>query len=210
MEPANREARWLPCRLDARPAEDAADRLEHHRRFWGQSFDRLDDYLGDLRQKEKDMDARTGIDVESAQRELVITRIFDAPRPLVFQAWTEPDRVARWWGPQGFTTLYCDMDVRPGGAFRVCMRSPEGAEHWKQGVYREVVEPERLVFTFAWEDAEGRPGHETVVTVTFAELAGKTKLTLHQGVFETVAASDEHQRGWTSTLQRFAEYLTRT
>src|SRR5947209_1933543 len=78
-------------------------------------------------------------------------------------------RVARWWGPQGFVTTYCDMDIRPGGAFRVCMRSPEGTEYWKQGVYREVVEPERLVFTFAWEDAEGKPGHETLVTVSFAE-----------------------------------------
>jgi uncharacterized protein YndB with AHSA1/START domain len=155
------------------------------------------------------MDTRTSIDVEERERELVITRIFDAPRHLVFQAWTEPDRVARWWGPQGFVTIYCDMDIRPGGAFRVCMRSPEGAEHWKQGVYREVVEPERLVFTFAWEDAEGKPGHQTLVTVTFAERGDKTELTLRQGVFETVAARDDHQRGWTSTLQRFAEYLAK-
>ena len=115
--------------------------------------------------------------------------------------------MARWWGPQGFVTTYWDMDIRPGGAFRVCMRSLEGAEHWKQGVYREVVEPERLVFTFAWEDGAGRPGHQTVVTVIFAERGDKTELTLHQAVFETVEWRDEHRRGWTSTLQRFAEYL---
>jgi uncharacterized protein YndB with AHSA1/START domain len=144
---------------------------------------------------------------DSSERELVITRLLDAPRHLVFQAWTDPDRVARWWGPQGFITLYCKMDVRQGGAFRVCMRSPEGTEYWKQGVYREVVEPERLVFTFAWEDADGKPGHETVVTVTFAERGTQTELTLHQGVFETVTTRDEHQRGWTSTLERFAQYL---
>jgi len=94
-----------------------------------------------------------------------------------------------------------------GGSFRVCTRSPEGAEHWKQGVYREVVAPERLVFTFAWEDAEGKPGRQTLVTVTFADHAGKTELTLHQAVFETVVARDDHRRGWLSTLQRFAEYL---
>ena len=152
------------------------------------------------------MDAMTNA-AEATERELVITRIFDAPRALVFKAWTEPDRAARWWGPQGFVTAYCNMDVRPGGAFRVCMRSPEGTEHWKQGVYREVVEPERLVFTFAWEDAEGKPGHETVVTVTFAEHGTRTKLTLHQGVFETVAARDSHQSGWTSTLERLAHYI---
>jgi uncharacterized protein YndB with AHSA1/START domain len=99
------------------------------------------------------------------------------------------------------------MDVRPGGTFRVCMRSPEGIEHWKQGIYREIVEPERLVFTFAWEDAEGRLGHQTVVTVTFAERGDKTELTLRQAVFETVEARKSHQRGWTSTLERFAEYL---
>jgi uncharacterized protein YndB with AHSA1/START domain len=153
------------------------------------------------------MNATTSAAAETMDRELLITRIFDAPRALVFKAWTEPDRAARWWGPQGFVTVYCNMDVRPGGAFRVCMRSPEGTEHWKQGVYREVVEPERLVFTFAWEDAEGKPGHETVVTVTFSEHGTKTKLTLHQGVFETVMARDAHQSGWTSTLECLADYL---
>lgn len=151
------------------------------------------------------MEMRTSIDVE--ERELVITRIFDAPRDEVFRAWTELDRVARWWGPQGFVTTYCDMDIRPGGTFRVCMRSPEGAEHWKRGVYREVVAPERLVFTFAWEDAEGKPGHQTLVTVTFVERGGRTELTLRQAIFETVAARDDHRRGWTSSLRRFAEYL---
>jgi uncharacterized protein YndB with AHSA1/START domain len=153
------------------------------------------------------MSTKTSTDMEERERELVITRIFDAPRHLVFQAWTEPDRVARWWGPQGFVTTYCDMDIRPGGTFRVCMRSPEGIEYWKRGTYREVVAPERLVFTFAWENAEGKPGHQTLVTVTFAKRGDKTELTLRQAVFETVVTRDDHRRGWTSTLQRFAEYL---
>ena len=153
------------------------------------------------------MDTRTSIDVDARERELVVTRIIDAPRHLVFQAWTEPDRVMRWWGPQGFVTIHCDMDIRPGGAFRVCMRSPEGTDYWKQGIYREVVAPERLVFTFAWEDAEGKPGHQTLVTVTFAERGDRTELILHQAVFETVETCNDHRRGWTSTLERFAEYL---
>jgi len=153
------------------------------------------------------MDTRTSIDVDARERELVVTRIIDAPRHLVFQAWTEPDRVMRWWGPKGFVTIHCDMDIRPGGAFRVCMRSPEGTEYWKRGIYREVVAPERLVFTFAWEDAEGKPGHQTLVTVTLVERGGRTELTLHQAVFETVETCDDHRRGWTSSLQRFAEYL---
>ena len=145
----------------------------------------------------------------AAERELVITRVFDAPRPLVFKAWTEPDRLVRWWGPQGFTTPSCTTDVRPGGAFRFCMRSPEGTDHWLRGVYREIVEPERLVFTWAWEDAEGKPGHETVLTVSFAEHGAKTKLTLHQAVFESITARDSHQGGWTSSLDRLAEYASK-
>src|SRR2546422_5926224 len=119
---------------------------------------------------------------ETAKPELVITRVFDAPPRLVFKAWTEAERLVRWWGPKGFTMPSCKMDVRPGGAFRFCMRSPEGTDHWLQGVYREIVEPERLVCTWAWEDAEGKPGHETLLTVNFAEHGAKTKLTLHQAI----------------------------
>ena len=136
-----------------------------------------------------------------------MTRLFDAPRELVFKTWTEPDRIARWWGPQGFTTVAHDMDVRPGGAYRFFMRSPEGTEFWKVGVYREIVPPERLVFTFAWLDADGRPGHEMLVTVTLAEEGAKTRMTLRQGPFETRAKRDDHRRGWTSTFERLADYL---
>jgi uncharacterized protein YndB with AHSA1/START domain len=145
---------------------------------------------------------------EPAAPEFVITRVLDAPRRLVFKAWTAPERLVRWWGPRGFTTPSCTMDVRPGGAFRFLMRSPEGTDHRLQGVYREIVEPERLVFTWAWEDAEGSLGHETLVTATFADLGGRTKLTLHQAGFESVTARDAHQGGWTECLERLAAYLT--
>jgi uncharacterized protein YndB with AHSA1/START domain len=146
-------------------------------------------------------------EASTIERELLITRVFDAPRELVFRAWTEPDRAVRWWGPQGFAVAHCEMDLRPGGAYRVCMRSPEGTEHRQRGVCRELVEPERLVFTFAWEDVQGRPGHETVVTVTFAEYGAKTKLTVRQALFETVTARDLHRGGWTSALECLADYL---
>jgi uncharacterized protein YndB with AHSA1/START domain len=143
----------------------------------------------------------------STTRELVISRAFDAPRSLVFKAWTEPERLVRWWGPQGFTLPACKMDLRPGGSFRFRMRSPEGTDHWLRGVYREIVEPERLVFTWAWEDAEGHPGHETMVTVTFVEQGAKTRLVMHQAIFESDTARDAHEEGWTSGLERLAEYL---
>jgi len=144
---------------------------------------------------------------KSTERELVITRVFDAPRRLVFKTWTEPERLVQWWGPKGFTMPACAMDVRPGGAFRFRMHGPDGADHWLQGVYREIVEPERLVCTWTWVDAEGKPGHETLLTVDFAEQGGKTKLTLHQAIFESVTACEGHQDGWTSSLDRLAACL---
>ena len=153
------------------------------------------------------MGKRTSAAVQAAEAELVITRIFDAPRSLVFRAWIEPAHLARWWGPKGFTTVSCDIDVRAGGTWFRLMRAPDGSEHRKRGVYREIVEPERLVFTYASEDADGNPGHETLVTVTFADVGGQTKLTLHQGVFESVVARNAHEGGWTSCLERFADYL---
>jgi uncharacterized protein YndB with AHSA1/START domain len=139
------------------------------------------------------------------QHELVITRIFDAPRRLVFKVWSQPEHLVRWWGPRGFTTPSLAVDVRPGGRFRTCIRSAEGRDSWMSGVYREVVEPERLVFTFAWEK-DGERGHETLVTVTFAEQGGKTELTFHQAVFETVEDRDSHEDGWSQCLDRLAAY----
>jgi uncharacterized protein YndB with AHSA1/START domain len=139
--------------------------------------------------------------------ELVISRLIDAPRSLVFAAWTRADHIAAWWGPQGFTTIHCEMDIRVGGSYRFGMRSPRGTEHWKRGTYREIVAPERIVFTFAWEDADGKLGHELLTTVTFAEEGTKTRLTLRQTGFETNAGRDDHSIGWTSCLERFAEYV---
>jgi uncharacterized protein YndB with AHSA1/START domain len=138
---------------------------------------------------------------------LVVTRLIDAPRRLVFRAWTQPEHVARWWGPKGYVTTYCDMDIRVGGAYRFGMRSPQGTDHRKRGVYREIGEPERIVFTFAWEDADGNPGPELLTTVTFAEEAGKTRLTLRQSGFESIERRDSHLDGWTSCLERFADYM---
>ena len=143
---------------------------------------------------------------EPSERTLVITRIFDAPRSLVFNAWTEPAHRMRWWGLKGFTVTSCEMDLRPGGAWRLSMRSPEGREDRQVGNFREIVPPERLVFTYAFEGAAGNLGHETLVTVTFAEHEGKTKLTVNQAVFETLAVRNDHVRGWGEALDRLAEF----
>jgi uncharacterized protein YndB with AHSA1/START domain len=142
----------------------------------------------------------------SADRELVITRILNAPRARVFAAWVDQNQAARWWGPRGFTSISCTMDVRVGGVWRRAMRSPEGIEYHASGVYQEIVAPERLVFTYAWENNPEQRCHETLVTLTFGELGGKTELTLQQALFETVAARDGHEGGWSSCLERFADY----
>jgi uncharacterized protein YndB with AHSA1/START domain len=147
--------------------------------------------------------------IDSAERVLVITRIFDAPRDLVFNAWSEPERLVQWFGPKGFTsTVVGSMDPRPGGAYRFHMRGPDGSDHWVQGAYHEILDPERIVCTYVWTDADGNPTRpETLLTLTFEEQVEKTKLTLHQAVFESVTARDAHDEGWTSSLERLADYL---
>ncbi len=145
---------------------------------------------------------------DNGDRVLTLTRVFQAPRARVFEAWTRPDLMAAWWGPQGYVTEHCEMDIRPGGSYRVSMRSPEGVIHWKRGLYREIIAPECIVFTFAWEGPDGQLGHETVVTAKFEDAGAGTRLTLRQAVFETVQWRDSHRGGWTSCLERFASWLT--
>ena len=154
------------------------------------------------------MSTATDADRKSS-RELSITRVFDAPRALIFEIWTRPEHVKQWWGPRGYTTMSCEMDVRPGGAWRVQSRHADGSTTAERGVFREVVEPERLVFTHAWEDEGGRPGHETLVTVSFAEQDGKTRMTFHQAVFTSVEERDGHEQGWSESFDMLAEHLAR-
>jgi uncharacterized protein YndB with AHSA1/START domain len=142
----------------------------------------------------------------TAQHELVITRTFDAPRNLVFKAWTAPEHMVRWLGPRNFTAPSCKMDFRPGGAFRACICAPDGKEYWMRGIYREIVEPERLIFTFSWEE-DGERGRETMITITFGEQGDKTRMTFRQAFFETVENRDSHHGGWTECFERLAQFL---
>jgi uncharacterized protein YndB with AHSA1/START domain len=153
------------------------------------------------------------------QNTLVIERIFDAPRGLVWKAWTDPRQMMRWWGPKHFTVPVCKMDLRVGEKYLFCMRSPDGQDFWSTGVFREIVQPGRLVFTDSFADNKGNAvpaSHygmektypmELMVTVTLEEYGnGKTRLTLrHAGnpadVIELTGAS------WNESFDKLVETL---
>lgn len=145
--------------------------------------------------------------------ELVITRVFDARREVVFKAWTEVERLKRWWGPKNFTNPVCEADARPGGAIRIHMRSPDDTIFPMTGIFREVVAPERLVFATAALDEKGDPLFEIHHTITFAEIGGKTELTLHAKVAKASLASARYrggmEQGWNQALDRLAEEVKR-
>lgn len=146
---------------------------------------------------------------ESVQsKALRITRIFDAPRELVFAAWTRAEHQVHWMGPKDFMVPSCDMDFRVGGTYRTCIVSPSGVEYWMRGVYREIVVPERLVFSFAWEE-DGERGMENLVSLLFSEEGGKTKLEFLQTPFQSLEERDGHNGGWSECFDRLAAYVTR-
>lgn len=143
-------------------------------------------------------------------REIVLTREIAAPRALLFRLWTEPEHMVRWWAPQNMTAPSVSIDLREGGAWRHCILTPEGKEYWSHGRYLEIVPPERLVFTFAWENQEGRPEHPMQVTVEFHERGEKTYL-----VFRKVELPDDTELklqtgGWEQALDKYVAYAEAT
>lgn len=144
----------------------------------------------------------------SPERSLVIERLIDAPVSLVFEMWANPEHVAEWLGPRDFTAPSVTMDFRVGGSYRSQIVAPDGKEYWMRGVYREIVENERIVFTFAWEEA-GERGIENLATVTFVEQAGKTLMTFRHGPFQSEGEREGHTTGWTECFERLANFLSR-
>ncbi|MGE5456807.1 MAG: SRPBCC family protein [Methanococcaceae archaeon] len=156
---------------------------------------------------------------KTEDQELIITRVFDAPRNRVWEVWTEPEHVMEWWGPEGFTAPIIKTDFRVGGKSLFCMRSPEGEDFWSTGVYQEIVEQEKIVTTDSFSDAQGNvvpASHygmsgdwplELLVTVTFEEDGGKTKLTLRHEGFPDRENRDLAKAGWNESLDKLVEYL---
>jgi uncharacterized protein YndB with AHSA1/START domain len=140
------------------------------------------------------------------EKTVVLTRVFDAPRRLVFEAWTRPEALAQWFGPKGFTVPSCETDPREGGVFRLCMRSPDGKNYWVRGAYREIVAPERLVITCTAEDDKGVVRLEETINVALEEQGGRTTLTLNataRGPGEEAASMlAGMQKGWAQTVDR--------
>ena len=144
-------------------------------------------------------------------RSIITTRVFDAPRALVFKAWTDPKHLAEWWGPTGFTTTTRSFELKPGGIWRFVMHGPDGRDYQNRIAFDEVVKPEKLIYHHGGgEDVEPV---QFDVTVTFEDLGGKTRLTMH-AVFPTAAERNRVAEkygaieGAQQTLGRLALYLT--
>ena len=150
------------------------------------------------------MPANTSAAGEAVSEELLleITRIFDAPRALVFRVWSQPEHIVRWWGPENFRLSHCEMDFRIGGDWRFCMSRP-GRDHWIHGTYREIERPGRLSFTYI-NDADG---HNMLVEMDFIDLGDKTEMRFRQWEFMNVRERDGHRYGWSSTFDLLDKYL---
>ena len=141
---------------------------------------------------------------------LVITRTFDAPRERVFDAWLDPEQIGKWIGPRSIRAEVMELTQQVGGRYRIHMRRTDGSSGpIIAGIYREIVRPERLVFTWAWqtEHSQGMPGDETVITLIFRERGGKTEMTLRHEGFPTKESRDSHNQGWNGSFDKLAETL---
>jgi len=148
----------------------------------------------------------------SVQQEFVITRTFDAPRELVFEAWTNPEHVTQWWSPHGFTNPLVEIDLRPGGIMLIHMRGPDGQIYPDKAIFHEIVRPERLVFTsVAFEDERGEAQLQVHHTITFDDLGGRTAMTLRARVLkaepETLEALAGMEQGWSESFDKLAATL---
>jgi len=142
---------------------------------------------------------------------VTLTHVFDAPRALVWKAWTDPKMMAQWFGPRGFTNPVCELDVRVGGRLRIVMRGPDGNDYPMKGIFREVVVPERLAFTNIAIDKDGRHLLEGETTVTFAESDNKTTLTLWTRAVGLVPIATQMlagmEAGWTQSIDKLEEFV---
>lgn len=198
-----RNAQWRPCRLHAAPLEGATAWLERYRRFWDERWDRLDEHL-------RTIDSRTTPRgdpmTEMKHYELTLTRTFDAPHGAVWKAYTEPEQLARWWGPKGFHTPLdkIEVDLRPGGAYNLTMVDGEGNEYPSEMTIRELVEPERLAF--GWDAQRGIGAGEIIVVLSELD-GGRTQLDSHFAGDSTPEMMSMMEAGTNQQLDKLAALL---
>jgi uncharacterized protein YndB with AHSA1/START domain len=176
------------------------------RQGWSESLDQLSELLAQSQGKGQTFFSRP------SPQELLFSRVYEAPRQLVFEAWTKPEHIVHWWGPKGFTTTSKEMNVRPSGSWRLIMRAPTGQEFHNRIDYLEVISPERLVYQHVGESK----GHDVrfVTTTTFEDLGGKTRVIMRLK-FETLKAAQHvidtyhADQGGVDTLDRLGDYLTK-
>ena len=157
------------------------------------------------------------VNSSTGPRGVEITRMFEASRELVWHAWTDPQHMMRWWGPAGFTSPTCHIDLRVGGKYLFCMQAPDGTKIWSTGIYEEIVPLERLVYTDSFADEAGNAvsashygrGDEIpftmTITVTFEAVGGKTKMTLRHEGLPSGEMSEMTVAGWNESLDKLAE-----
>jgi uncharacterized protein YndB with AHSA1/START domain len=147
------------------------------------------------------------------ERTVVLTRVFDAPRELVYAAWTQAEHLKQWFAPRGFAVPTCETDPRPGGTFRLCMRAPDGAEYWVRGVFRELERPSRVVIFCVADDEDGNLSLEETIEASFTEQGGKTKLSLKAVASGSSARARDMlegmEKGWHQTVERLPSALKR-
>jgi uncharacterized protein YndB with AHSA1/START domain len=140
---------------------------------------------------------------------LTLTRVFDAPRHLVYEAWTKKEHLDQWSAPRGFTIKDSHGELHVGGEWRCHMIAPNGEDFPVGGVYHEIIPNELLVMSHIWEEEEGTPEHKTMLTVRFADEGKKTRVTLEQSVFKSVESREGHRGGWTECLDLLGEHLAK-
>ncbi len=150
----------------------------------------------------------TGADTEkNGPYAITIVHVFDAPRELVFRNWIAAADLATWFAPDNCTVTFCEVDARPGGKWRVEYHCDFGSDYIEHGEFHEVVEPERLVFSLTQEDRDGRVGHRTLITLSFAHAGAQTEMTFTQTGFETPRRRDNNTEGWNECFAKLTAHI---
>jgi uncharacterized protein YndB with AHSA1/START domain len=147
--------------------------------------------------------------VKSADTALTITRVFDAPVARVWRAWADLEESSKWLGPGDWSGRMTASDMSPGGTYRIDMKHKDGSAIAAEGRFREIVPQQKLVYTWAWRGEDGKPGRETLVTVTFRAVGQKTELTLRHEGFETRESRDNHTMGWNGCFDKLESFLAK-